>query len=265
LGGREQVDQALPNLQNHIFGALAMISRLMLCLIIIINAGFNYPCFSQEGAIVNPSKLSFNLGFQYSIPFMDITLTRGTRKTVTHEVSPAIGLQTGMKYQFRTNKYLLIAVEYNSYNYKSTETFFNEIAYSSSDNLTSINIHAGLGWLFPVKENNKLFIQTSLVYLIHNNELKNFYSERVLPADLETIDITTIDWDVFNMPGIALGVGYKTKISKKLGIEFYDSVLFSIIEADIVDSPTSNDFDQEPNMSRAYWVNNLGVSFGYNF
>ena len=101
--------------------------------------------------------------------------------------------------------------------------------------------------------------------MLHNNEFKNFYSERILPDDLETINITTIDWDLFNMPGLGFSVGYNMKIGKKWGIEFYYSVLFSIIEADIVDSPTSNDFDQEPNMSRAYLVNNLGVSFGYSF
>ena len=224
----------------------------------------NNDCFSQVGEVNNPSKLSVSLGLQYSIPFMDITLDRGTRKTVTHEISPSIGLISCLRYHFRTKTFLLIALEYDSYNYKSTETFFNGMSFPAADKLLNININAGIGWIFPIKD-NKLLIQTYLVYVIHNKEFKNFFSERVLPDDLETINITTIDWNLINSPGLGLSIGYNVKIGKKMIIEFFDSVLFSIIEADIVDSPTSNDFDNEPNMSRTYWVNNLGGSYRFSF
>jgi len=218
-------------------------------------------CMAQS---INPSKFSFSLGPQYAIPHADIKLKRGSRKTVEHQILPSLGFSTDIYYQFRDNKYLFIALDLSSFEYKSKEMFFfNGAEYPATDQMLNICIKAGIGWDFMTNKTNSIFLQPSLVYIIHNSTLKDFPSERILPNDLNTINITTIDWDLFNTLGIGLDTGYRYNLNERWTLEVRGTLILSLIEGDIVDSPTSNDFDNKPNMSRFYIISSFGLNIRY--
>ncbi len=211
------------------------------------------------------SKTTLLVGSHWSIPFADITLARGDRKTVTHDLSSSIGFLASFQYQIKKNRYLFLSVDYSSFNYTSTEQFFNQMEFTASDDIVNFHIQAGFGWLFSAGKNGTINLQGGIGYMFHNQTLENFPSERTLPSDLSTVNITMIDWDLFNRPAMALGLGYNIRINENLALSLHDLMVLSIIEGDIVDTPTSNDFDTKPNMSRAYFINNIGVAIGYSF
>ncbi len=206
------------------------------------------------------SKLKIGFGVHYFTPDADIKLTRGDRKTVTHDLSGSLGLSGQLIYKLKGKKYLAFITELNSFKYVSTESFFfNNTSYSESDQLINLNIHLGIGWQFPLTNYSAFTIQPGITYLLHNNRLENFPSERVLPENLNTVNVTTIDWEISNTFGVSLHTGYQKSISDKWLLEINGGVTFSSIEGDIVNSPTSNDFDRKSDMSRDYFIYSVGL------